>query len=185
MWESIIYNLLDRECFKSKTKETSKQLRTRSINLAQAQAQWLPFIESNTTEEEWNHIKKDKVYKTKLGDICLVAASRAIKKDLLIFNTNKTTSTEPMTLIGAKDYEGGQLTDINPVLMGYNGTHFESLETMSPEDDIRAIELVNLIKSNKYILNKTHIQSMARVSHNKPVTTTKESADKEGQSRGI
>ena len=61
VWESIIYNLLDRECIKSKTKETSKQLRIRSINLAQAQAHRLPFVESNTTEEEWNHIKKDKV----------------------------------------------------------------------------------------------------------------------------
>ena len=70
--------------------------------------------------------------------------------------------------------------------MAYNGTHFESLETLSPEDDIRAIELVNLIKSNKYILNKTHIQSMARVSQNNPATTTKDSADRaKGQSRGI
>ena len=80
-------------------------------------------------------------------------------------------------LTGAKYYEGGQLTDINPILMGYNGTHFESLETMSPEDDIRAIELVNLKKSNNYLLNKTHIQSMAKISHNRPVTT-KETADK-------
>ena len=87
MWESIIYIIIDRECFKSKTKETSKQLRIRHKNLAQAQPQWLPFIESNTTEAEWNHIKKDKIYKTKLGDICLIAASRAIKKDLLIFNS--------------------------------------------------------------------------------------------------
>ena len=82
-----------------------------------------------------------------------------------------------MTLIGAKDYEGGQLTDINQILMGYNGTHFESLETMSQEDDIRAIELVNLVKSNNYKLNNTHIQAMARISHNKPVAT-KELEDK-------
>ena len=51
-----------------------------------------------------------------------------------------------MTLIGAKDYEGGQLTDNNQIIMAYNGTHFESLGTMIPEDDIRAIELVDLIK---------------------------------------
>ena len=139
LWESIIYNILGRICFKNKTKETSKQLRLRSLNAAQAQAQLLPFIESNTTEAEWTHIKKDKLFETKLGDICLVAASRAIKKDLLIFNTNKTISISAMALIGAKDYEGGQLTDINPIVIGYNGTHFESLETISPEDDIRAI----------------------------------------------
>ena len=69
VWESITYNILDREFFNNKTKETSKQQRIRSINLAQVQAQWLPFIESNTTEAEWTHIKKDKVFETKLGDI--------------------------------------------------------------------------------------------------------------------
>ena len=51
VWESIRYNILDRECF--------KQLRI--INLAQAQAQCLPFIESNTTEAEWNHIKRTNI----------------------------------------------------------------------------------------------------------------------------
>ena len=43
VWESITYNILDRECFKNKRKETSKQLRTRSLNLTQAQLQWLPI----------------------------------------------------------------------------------------------------------------------------------------------
>ena len=52
VWESITYNVLERECVKNKTKDNSKQLRTRSINLAQAQLQWLPFMESNTTEAE-------------------------------------------------------------------------------------------------------------------------------------
>ena len=62
-----------------------------------------------------------KIYKTKLGDICLVAtAARAIKKDLMIFNTDKKFALAPITLIGAKDYEGGQLNDDNPILMGYN-----------------------------------------------------------------
>ena len=50
VWQSIIYNFLGREFFNGKTKETSKQLRLRSLNLAQAQAQWLPFVEYNTTE---------------------------------------------------------------------------------------------------------------------------------------
>ena len=95
--------MLYRECFKRKKNETSKQLRTRSLDLAQSESQWLPFIESNTTDAEWNHIKQDKIYETKLGDICLVAAARAIKRDLLIFQTNKTFSIAPLTLIGAKD----------------------------------------------------------------------------------
>ena len=57
VWESIKCNMLYRECFKRKTKETSKQLRKRSLDLAQAESHRLPFIESNTTEAEWTHIK--------------------------------------------------------------------------------------------------------------------------------
>ena len=65
LWESIIYNILGRICFKNKTRENGKQLRLRSLNAAQAQAHLLPFIESNTTEADWTHIKTDKVFETK------------------------------------------------------------------------------------------------------------------------
>ena len=83
-----------------------------------------------------------------------------------------------MTIICAEDSEEGHLTDNNPIKLACNGTDFESLETMSPEDDIRAIELVDLKKSNGYILNKTHIQFMSRVSQNNPAATTKGPANK-------
>ena len=55
---------------------------------------------------------------------------------------------------------------------------------MSPEDDIRAIALVDLKKSNGYVLNKTHIQFMSRVSQNNPAVTTKGSADKAKVTQG-
>ena len=61
--------------------------------------------------------------------------------------------------------------------MGYNGIHFESLETLSKENEKRAKELVQLIKSKNYQLDKTHVQNMARVSYNKAVAT-KEKRDK-------
>ena len=58
----------------------------------------------------------------------------------MIFNTDKKFKLAPITLIGAKHYKGGQLTDKNPIILGYNGTHFESLETLIVEDVIRAKE---------------------------------------------
>ena len=53
----------------------------------------------------------------------------------MIFYTDKKFAIAPITLIGAKDYEGGQLSDENPILLGYNGIHFESLETINTEDE--------------------------------------------------
>ena len=45
----------------------------------------------------------------------------------MIFNTEKNFAMAPITLICAKEYNGGQLRDENPILMAYNGTHYESL----------------------------------------------------------
>ena len=145
LWEAIIYNMLYRECFRRKSKETSKQLRKRSLDQAQldSQTKLLPFMESNTTEADWDHIRQDKIYETKLGDICIIAAAGAIKKDMMIFNKNFALA--PITLICAKEYSGGELGDTNPILMAYNGTHYESLETITPRDDNRAKEIVQLI----------------------------------------
>ena len=52
-------------------------------------------------------MKTDKVFETKLGDICLVAAARATHKDILVFNTNKHISISPIEIICADHYEGG------------------------------------------------------------------------------
>ena len=80
-------------------------------------------------------MKKDKVYETELGDIALVAASRAIHMDILIFNTNKDISISPIEIVCADHYEGGVRSNSNPIILAYNGIHFESLETLSPVDD--------------------------------------------------
>ena len=112
-------------------------------------------------------MKTDKIFKTELGDIALVAAARAIHKDILVFNTNKHISISPIEIICADHYGGGYRNNENPILLAYNGIHFESLETMSIEDDKKAIELVKLKKANRYTLDKTHIEVMTRISQTK------------------
>ena len=80
LWESLMYNITQRQCIKHYTKETPRQLKQRSINNAQKDTELkkLPFIPENTTEEEWNHIRKDKIYETELGDLCIIFAGRAL-----------------------------------------------------------------------------------------------------------
>ena len=93
-----------------------------------------------------------------MRDICIVAAARALKRDIMLFNSTKNTGAAPITLICAETYEGGVLIDNNPLLLGYNAVHFESLETISQQDEIRIIEIAQLIKSGKYELNNTHVK---------------------------
>ena len=107
-------------------------------------------------------MKKDRVYETELGDIALVAVARAIHMDLLIFNTNAEISISPIETINADQYEGGYRININPIILAYNGSHFESHETLNQEDDKKTIELVNLVK-------KQNIPHMTRISQTKKI----------------
>ena len=50
--------------------------------------------------------------------------------------------------VNADKYKGGYRTNINPIILAYDGSHFESLETLSPEDDKKAIKLINLKKKD-------------------------------------
>ena len=85
----------------------------------------------------------------------------------MVFNTNKKNGMAPITLICAEEYSGGELGDKNPPLVvAYNRLHYESLETISQRDEMRAIELAQLIKSGKYELNNSHVQIMTKISHN-------------------
>ena len=169
LWEALIYNIIQRACIKNKNRETPRQLRKRSIEKAQKDAELkkLPCIPENTTEDDWTKIKKDKVYETELGDFCIMFAARALKRNILVFNTNTKTGAAPITLIRAETYEGGVLTDNNPLLVAYDSVHFESLETISRQDELRAIELVQMIETGKYKMTHINTQKMTVITQNK------------------
>ena len=80
-------------------------------------------------------MKKDRVYETELGDIALVAVARAIHIDILNFNTKAEISISPNETVNADQFKGRFRINIKPVILAYNGSHFKSLETLSPEDD--------------------------------------------------
>ena len=65
LWEALVYNILYRQCIKSKIRENHKQLRKRSLDKAQIDAQnkKLPCIPEHTTEADWLNIKKTKYTK--------------------------------------------------------------------------------------------------------------------------
>merc|ERR1712106_1186677 len=90
LWESLNFNA-QRACIKYKSKESARELKQRSLTKAQKDTEMkkLPFMPENTTAEQWTHIRKDRVYETDFGDYCLVFAARALKRNILIFNTTK------------------------------------------------------------------------------------------------
>ena len=91
------------------------------------------------------------MFETNLGDICLVAAARAIHKDILIFNTNKIISISTMTIICADQYDGGIKTDNNPILMAYNAVNSETLEKVSVSTTFGQSRWVSVSTTSKFL----------------------------------
>ena len=107
LFDAILDNIKGRACYKTKLKGSSKLLRIRSITKAQQEKDLLTFIRTDTTEAEWDTLKKDRVYETELTDIAIIAVARAIHKDILVFNTNAEISMSLIETINADEYEGG------------------------------------------------------------------------------
>ena len=65
-------------------------------------------------------------------------------------------------MIRAEEYPGGKRDNPNLIILAYNGSHYESLDTCANEDDIKAINLAKSIKKGEYNLTQSDIQQMSR-----------------------
>ena len=86
-----------------------------------------------------------------------MAIARGCHKDILVFNTAKEAHS-PIYTIRAEEYKGGKRDNINPVIVAYNGHHYESLVPMTNEDCIRSINLVEWYKNGEYKLGKSQLK---------------------------
>ena len=65
--------------------------------------------------------------------------------------------------INAEQYQWGTRNNLNPIILVYNGAHFESLDTCSDKDETEAIDLVESIKLGEYKLEQKDIQYITRI----------------------
>ena len=91
-------------------------------------------------------------------------------------------------MIRAEEYPGGNRDNPNPVILAYNGSHYEWLDSCTnKEDDIKAINLVESVTKGEYNLTQSDIQQMSRITRIKRDTniskenTTKAKVNKEGK----
>ena len=90
--------------------------------------------------QEWEKLKTPGVYECRVGDYVLPVIAHCTKKDILIFNTDLQTSPDPVSVVEAKTL-GGQCTDNEiPVLLAYDGDHYEGLIPKSHQDMIKTKE---------------------------------------------
>ena len=107
--------------------------------------------------KEWEELKNPGVYEVRLRDYVLNVIAHCTKKDILVFNTNLQTSPDPVSVVEAKTL-GGQDTDNEiPVLLAYDGNHYEGLIPRSHQDIIKTIELKQHYLNGQYAIEKKDV----------------------------
>ena len=72
----------------------------------------------------------------------------------------------PIYTINAEEFEGGTKNNLNPIILAYDSSHYESLDTISEKYDTKAIDLVHSVKVGDYTLAKEDIPNIKRISKN-------------------
>ena len=100
---------------------------------------------------QWDLMMQDGQYEYTVGDFILPALSDSLGLDIMIFNTNQRTGGGPLTLSQA-DVWGGPAATEPPLLVAYDGSHYESLLPVSRDDELMTINLVQRMKDGAIVL---------------------------------
>ena len=98
------------------------------------------------------------------GDLMLPGIACAIRKFILIFNTNLDTPHDPIYVVDPTSFNIPPDTEI-PVVLAYNMSHYESMEPCTEVDDKMSIDLVKQYIEGRYRYRK---QDMHYLISNQP-----------------
>ena len=100
--------------------------------------------------KQWDMLMKPGVYEVTVADMLLPALSHALGLDILIFNTFKASRSfsggNGPLLLSQSDYWGGEASKKPPLLIAYNGVHYEQLKPKTKRDEFLTKKLVENMK---------------------------------------
>ena len=152
-FEAVINNINKRNCFPNKLPLTPLTYRVKWMTDLQNQEEKYPELGAGFTEEEkkenWEKLKQSGTYEVEFfGDFVIYGIASGCQKNILIFNTSSTAHC-PIYVIDPKKF-GGEINSDIPVVLAYNGSHYESLHPVSEEDVERTKHLVKSYLDGSY-----------------------------------
>ena len=142
LFESVLDNLIQRDCFEENPTEGPSFLR----HLWMTEIENIAFDDWNEgrTKEEWKSafplVKQPGIFDVSLGDLVAPGIAHCIKKNLLIFNTSHEAFC-PVYVVPASIFGGSSDTDV-PICLAYNQSHYESLIPFSHEDIEQTVSFI-------------------------------------------
>ena len=157
-YQSVIFNINDRECFKTKlpmSPDIYRRLWTIDMmnKILDRKIPWNPGMTNQEIQDGFQDIMVSGVYERNFfGDMMMPGIACGVRKIILIFNTNiniTTTGHDPISIVDPRDY-GGEIDSEIPVVVAYNLVHFESLHPVDELDIEETIKLVNSYSEGGY-----------------------------------
>ena len=156
------YNLRNEfDLFRNKTFETPHELRQAVVDNMISNKEAFQFAGYQCLERwaiDMENLKQSGEWSADVADLMMPGIAYTLDKNILIFNTKpQEISKEPISLIQPEIFGGKSNTDI-PLLLAYDGSHFEGMLPGSSKDRERSEELVRLIKRNDYTVKVRDIK---------------------------
>merc|ERR1712013_366665 len=155
-FEAIIHNINDRPCFPE----------TLPMSISYYRQIWVADMANRTIDtpyniysnkqwlEGWAQMLVPGAYERGIfGDLMLPGIACAIRKFILIFNTNLDTPHDPIYVVDPTSFNIPPDTEI-PVVLAYNMSHYESMEPCTEVDDKMSTDLVKQYIEGRYRYSK-------------------------------
>ena len=153
MFSAAIGNINSRKCFKQKITLTATQARELWLNNTHDVVREFAGEDKVDFEIQWNALKYKNIYETKLGDFVMSAIAHTLKHNILIFNTRHMNAHDPIAVVKADQMAGVKAKSEIPLVLAYDGTHYEHLIPTCDSDVAKTCELVNKYTSGTYNFN--------------------------------
>ena len=153
MFSAAIGNINTRKCFDTKINLTPSQARELWLNDTHDIVREFAGEDEADFEIQWNALKYAKIYETKLGDFVMPAIAHTLKHNILIFNTKHMNAHDPIAVVRADQIAGAKAISDIPLVLAYDGTHYEHLIPNCDSDVAKTCELVNKYTLGTYSFN--------------------------------
>ena len=162
LYESIIDNVNSRNCFTEQLNNPPEFYRNVWNTEGEEKIKLTGFYPGALSEEEWREGWRKLIYTNEydvpyIGNFAIVACAHSLKKDILIFNTpwqtDDANANSPISVVSSTQFDPSneRKTEI-PIVLLYDGVHFESSILVSNDDVQRTIDLVRNYTSDNYII---------------------------------
>ena len=160
LFEAVVDNINHRKCFTEKLDKSIQEYREEFVSEMQLQFQQTDHYpgehEHDKWNEEWGRQKNPGEYNVNeynISDIVPTAMGHCVKKNIMIINVAQNNQDPVQVCKSTFFHESRTPTTEIPVIVVYNGGHYESMLPKTQQDIEKSVELANKIIIGNYDKN--------------------------------